>query len=154
MHQKSLSIGILFKSLHSLRLLNTIHGFSSGPTEKYRTMPWNRLWPLHSNVLPLHLSLHYTTLHAMKRGRAVSFTANRPIYWSQGAGFNSRTSQHMRQPVMDIIVLPCLDFFRGFFLFMYKSLHRNNNCNSCVLTVININIFIIHNGMDRLNFNL
>jgi hypothetical protein len=26
--------------------------------------------------------------------------------------------------------------------------------NSCVLTVINTNIFMIHSGMDRLNFNM
>ena len=51
--QTSLRFVLLLKSLHCVRLLNTIHGLSSGPTETYRTMPVNRLWLLVSKVLAM-----------------------------------------------------------------------------------------------------
>jgi len=72
------------KSLHCVLLLNTIHGFPSGPTAKYWTMPLNRLWPLPLKVLPVHLSLYYTKLQAIKSYGLCHLQQNDPYMGRRG----------------------------------------------------------------------
>jgi hypothetical protein len=84
MQQTSLRLVLALKCLNWVRLLHTIHGFSSGPTEKYRPMPLNRLWPLHSKVLPMHLSSYYTALQAIKRATGGVIYSRTTHVWVAG----------------------------------------------------------------------
>jgi hypothetical protein len=65
----------------------------------------------------MHSLLYYTMLQAIKRATGcVIYSRKIHIYiymyiWVEGAGYSSRTTQHMRQSVMDIIILPGSDFF-------------------------------------------